>query len=230
MIRPITFCAGEYYHIYHRGNLKQPIFFDDSDRWRFITLLMLLQSLEEIPNLHAIVPEFKKLVIQGNLDSPNASQQLRGLLLSVRENTKANLINLTLMPNHFHLTLGAQTDNAISRYMQRALNSHTKYMNAKYERTGHLFQGPFGAKHVSSNDQLLHLSCYIHRNQHELPEWRGKEKEYPWSTYKDYCGTNRWGHLLQNKIILDQFDSPKDYEMHLEDSAAKLSEDEWLEL
>ena len=56
---------------------------------------------------------------------------------------------------------------------------------------------------------------------------RGKEAFYPWSSYQDYTRKNRWGELLLRNIILDQFDSQKEYADFLKTSTAKLLEGEW---
>src|SRR5207237_1342011 len=110
--------------------------------------------------------------------------------------------------------------------MQRVLNGYTKYFNTKYEKSGHHFQGPYKAVHVSSNDQLLYLSTYIHRNPRELPQWRGREHLYPWSSYQDTVTENRWGKLLTPEILLEQFDSKEDYSNFINTSTAKLTQEE----
>src|SRR3989344_4890227 len=66
------------------------------------------------------------------------------------------------------------------------LGAYAKYFNTKYERVGHLFQGSYKSVHVGDNDQLLYLSAYIHRNPRELKDWKGKEFDYPWSSFQDY--------------------------------------------
>lgn len=59
---------------------------------------------------------------------------------------------------------------------------YAKYFNTKYIRVGPLFQGRFKARMVDSEEYLLHLSAYIHRNpkiSHLLT--------YPYSSYHEYC-------------------------------------------
>ena len=80
------------------------------------------------------------------------------------------------MPNHFHLIIVAIKDNGVSEYMRRIQDAYTKYYNAKYERTGHLLQGPYKAVNIKNNNQLLYLSTYIHRNPREISEWKNKEQ------------------------------------------------------
>jgi len=105
--------------------------------------------------------------------------------------------------------------------MQKILNAYTKFFNIKYGHSGHLFQGPFRAVHITNNNQLLYASAYVHRNQRGLPGWKDREHEYPWSSYQDYIGKNRWGKLLATEDILEQFDDGNDYHQWVKESGAK---------
>ncbi|MEK9209274.1 MAG: hypothetical protein AAB926_00390 [Patescibacteria group bacterium] len=55
------------------------------------------------------------------------------------------------------------------------------------------------------------LSFYIHKNPYKLKEWRGREEKYPWSSFQDFLGDNRWGKFLNPSIILEQFNNGEDY-------------------
>ena len=114
--------------------------------------------------------------------------------------------------------------------MQKILNAYTKYINVKYKKSGHLFQGPYKAVHIKDNRQLLHLSAYIHKNHNELREWRNKEDLYPWSSYQDYIKENRWADLLVTDIITGQFKNKKEYYQFVKTSTAKVFEQELEEI
>ena len=131
------------------------------------------------------------------------------------------ILNFSLMPNHFHLTLCEIKEGGIAQYMQRVLCAYTKYFNTKYKKSGHLFQGPYKAVHVSDNKQLLYLSTYIHKNPREILNWKGKEDTYPWSSYQDYVNKNRWGKLLSRDLILEQYSKNNDYHEFVKSSTAK---------
>lgn len=134
------------------------------------------------------------------------------------------------MPNHFHLLIREKTNdsNGVSRYLQRIQTGYAKYFNAKYKKRGHLFQNVFRAIPVETDEQLLYLSAYIHRNPRELREWRGKEDQYPWSSYQDLIKNNRWGELLKPGVILNQFSDNNSYHKFVETSTAKLQAKESL--
>lgn len=209
-MRTIKFVSGEHYHIYNRGNNKQLIFRDDRDRARFLLLILCLQSDQSFSNISRIVSFFLKNNIL-NID-------ISGI---IKKRTIA-LENFALMPNHFHLLLYQKRTQGISQYMQRVLTAYTKYFNTRYASVGHLFQGPFQAIPVASNEQLLHLSAYIHRNPREINQWRKKEHTFPWSSFQDYVGSNRWGKLLSRDIVLKQFASKRDYFEFVSTSGTKL--------
>ncbi len=69
-----------------------------------------------------------------------------------------------LMPNHYHLLLREEKEMGISRYISNFQNSYAKYFNTRYERAGVLFRRPFKANHISTNEELIHISRYIHLN------------------------------------------------------------------
>ena len=136
------------------------------------------------------------------------------------------LVAFCIMPNHFHLIIKELEEGGIATYMQRVLTAYSKYYNTKYEKSGHVFQGPYQAVHVGDNRQLLHLSAYIHRNPREISKWFNKEDQYQWSSYRDYIGENRWGDLLLLDIVLGQFKNKKKYHEFVKTSPAKVFEGE----
>lgn len=201
-----VFAPFEYYHIYNRGNRKQDIFRGEDDRARFLLSLLLFQHPDPPIQLNRIV---RRYVQHRMLDISDMARRL------------VELVAFVLMPNHFHCMVREVQPGGISKYMQRFLNSYTKYFNTKYELVGHVFQGPFQAVHIEDDNQLLYCSAYIHRNPRELSGWRDREHEYPWSSFPDYIGANRWGALLQPDIVLDQTGRGDRYRRFVVESRAK---------
>ena len=89
------------------------------------------------------------------------------------------------MPNHFHLLIKQSGDDGIQEFIRKVQNSYTKYFNIRYQRVGPLLQGPFKAVLVESDDQLLHLSRYIHLNPY-VSELVDNLELYPYSSYRSY--------------------------------------------
>lgn len=213
-MRSIVIAPSEYYHLYNRGVNKQSIFSEERDMTRFLFLILYLQSSKRIDNLGRKATDFFK-TLSCDIETKE-----------VAKNRNVELSGFCLMPNHFHLIVKEVEEGGIASYMQRVLNAYTKYWNIKYEKSGHLFQGPYKAVHISDDRQLLHLSAYIHRNPRDLAKWYDKERFYKWSSYQDCTDKNRWGSLLETSVYTDQFKDEKAYLDFLNTSSAKLLEEE----
>ena len=88
-------------------------------------------------------------------------------LARTKDNAKKYAIDVLafcLMPNHFHFLLRQTFDAPLVLFMNALQLGHAKYFNTKYTRVGPLFQGRFKARLVESDEYLLQLSAYIHRN------------------------------------------------------------------
>ncbi len=201
-----------FYHVFNRGNDKQAIFLDMADRRRF--LLTLFTAMVDL-DFHPLGRRSRDLDVSLRAAFPDDE------LAQIKKKRMAKLVGFTMMTNHFHLLIEEGSEGGIAKFMQRLQNSYTKYFNEKYKRTGHLFAGPYKIVPVESNEQLLYLSAYIHRNPRELPGWEGKEGLYPWSSCRDYLDGTDWQGLLHKAPILDQLENGLTYKEILENSAAK---------
>src|SRR3989344_6077012 len=142
--RIIPFINNHFYHIYNRGSEKRPIFENQRDYQRFLKTLIYYQ-------IEGPKPRFSKF--------PSLA------ITKLDENRKlVEILAYCLMPNHFHLLLKQVRDKGITEFLSNLSNSYTKYYNTKYNRVGHLFQSEFKAVIMESNEQLLHVSRYIHLN------------------------------------------------------------------
>lgn len=212
-MRKIRFAPGAYYHICNRSNDKQAIFLDNKDYLRFLFSILFSQAPISFHNISRQISHFAK---QSTFNIPAE------VLAEVLTKRKVELNIFTTMPNHFHLLVQEKIEGGISSYLQRFQNGYAKYFNTKYKKQGHLFQGAFRAIPVETDEQLIYLSAYIHRNPGELKQWGNKEINYPWSSYQDLVKNNRWGKLLKPDIILNHFSSPQKYYEFIETSTAKL--------
>ena len=207
-----NFAENEHYHVFGRGVNKEKIFVDDQDKARFIFLITHFQSPIKIYNVSWYTDSFLKKGTFG-IKEEKVDEVLK------KRNTK--LIAFVLMSNHFHLLIQNLEDGILSVYMHRILTAYSKYFNAKYKRKGHVFEGPFRAVHIKNNEQLLHLSSYIHKNPREIRGWENSYEKYPHSSYQDYIGLNRWGNLLSTEIVLKQFKDQLKYRDFVITSTAK---------
>lgn len=140
--------------------------------------------------------------------------------LNQKNNRLIGLVCYCLMPNHFHFLLKQTEKEGISRYMSLVQNSYTKYFNARNNRAGPLFQGYFKAVRVENDEQLLHLSRYIHLNPYSsyIVKTLDDLVVYSWSSFSEYLGIVESGYL-RKKIILDQFKSSQKYKKFVFDQA-----------
>lgn len=206
------FAPNEHFHIFGRGANKEKIFIDDEDKTRFIFLITHFQSPTKVYNVSWYTKSFLK-----NGSFSTKENKIHEIL----KERNVRLIAFAIMPNHFHILVQNLEDGILSVYMHRILTAYSKYFNQKYNKKGHVFGGPFGAVHTKNNTQLLHLSAYIHKNPKEIKEWENRYDKYPYSSYQDYIGLNRWGNLLSTEIVLKQFKDQAKYKDFVTESLAK---------
>lgn len=186
--------TGYIYHIFNRGVNKNNIFYDESDYKRF--LFTAYHYLNHSSKFSYDLP-----------DSEPGSLQT-GLLQKIEQ--PVDVLAYCLMPNHFHLLLKQKEEGGLTWYMHRLLNSYSHYINVKYKRVGTLFQGPFKNVLIDSDEQLLHLSRYIHLNP-VVSNLVTELDNYPWSSYKNYIGVRK-SKLCDPRYILDSFPLSGTYE------------------
>jgi putative transposase len=212
-MKRFNIAPDEFLHVYNRGIEKNIIFFNDRDRKRFLFLMMTFQIPETMKNVDRM---FKDFIL-------DPETYIKNFNCDGLKKRQIELISFCLMPNHFHLLIQEIEEGGISKYMQRLQNAYTKYINTKYDRSGHLFQGAYKAVLVESNEQLLYVSSYIHKNPRELRDYKNKELKYFWSSYQDCVLENRWGEFLKPDMLTGQFFSEhgESYQDFVETSGAK---------
>lgn len=196
-----------YYHIYNRGVELRPIFTEKRDYQYFWKIL----SYYRFSNFSLSFSKIKRLTLEDR----------DKLLKSLKKQNKllAETLCFCLMPNHFHLVLKQKMDNGISQFLSNLQNSYTRYFNKKHKRIGVLFQGTFKAVLIETEQQLLHLSRYVHLNPYSSAVVKNLNKLflYPWSSLSQYFN-NQLG-FCQTETIKTSFPQPQDYKNFLVDRA-----------
>ena len=119
-----------------------------------------------------------------------------------------------LLKNHFHALVRimavaeqGQSDKMLnpSQQLGHLFNAYSKAINKAYGRTGSLFEHPFERKEITSEQHLLRLITYIHRNpqRHGLV---GDFRDWPYSSYHALCST--WPTHLRRAEVLAWFGGP----------------------
>lgn len=187
--RVFAFANSYFYHVYNRGSEKKSIFESKRDYQRFIKIINYYQHLGPKPKFshfsqfQTFKPELSKKIV--------------------------DIIAFCLMPNHFHLLLKQLTDNGITEFVSKVSNSYTKYYNTKYNRIGPLLQGEFKAVLVENDEQLVHLSRYIHLNPRVSLLVKDLDS-YEWSSYKEYL--DQVNGFCAKQEILSFFKNPQAYQ------------------
>lgn len=199
--RKIIFTSGEYYHVYNRGVEKRNIFADKYDVERFIQSMTLFNSIEPIGSIYE--NSFKNPELGGGSAKSVKSKKLLEYIAHC-ENT-----------NHFHLIVKQLKNGGVIELMKR-LGGYSWYFNNRYKRVGPLFQGPFKAIHINSNDYLLHLSVYVNLNYltHKLS---GSALKLVRSSWEEYINDETKGFCAKD-IILDQFKNRDEYKEFAKDA------------
>lgn len=197
------------YHVFNRGIDHRPTFTDKREFQR----AMLILSYYSFSTPPVKLSQFLQLA---NEDRDNIFLNLK------KENKKLiEIICFCLMPNHFHLLLKQAEDKGISKFLSNIQNSYTRYFNIKNERVGPLFLDQFKAVLIQTDEQLLHVSRYIHLNP--LTSYVVKDfeslKRYPWSSLGEYLGTTN-SEICSTDLVLGFFKNKIDYERFLKDQAS----------
>ena len=152
MSKPPPLQPGRYYHIYNRGNNQENIFLEERNYPYFLKLYA--QHIEPVADTFAYC----------------------------------------LLRNHFHLLVrikdltglrdlsGLPRPPEPSQQFSNLFNAYARAFNKAYNRTGALFQRPFGRIEVTSDAHFIQLVTYIHQN----PQKHGFVTDFcdwPFSSY-----------------------------------------------
>src|SRR5262245_55645250 len=91
-----------------------------------------------------------------------------------------------LMPNHVHLVLGTAA-LPLDRFMQGLQQSYTQPFNRRHALVGHVFEGRYKARLCETDEYLVTLVRYVHKN----PVRAGLAacaEDYPYSGHRAYLG------------------------------------------
>ena len=129
------------------------IFNSDRESSRMIDILRYYRRENHVISFSAFMDLSDKI---GGTGAYNANEQERKKLVEI--------IAYCIMPTHFHIILRQMSDKGISMYMNNVQNSYTRYFNIKNKRKGPLWESRFKSVLVETDEQLLHLTRYVHLN------------------------------------------------------------------
>lgn len=195
IIKP--YLAGGHYHTYNRGVNKRSIFKDEQDYSVFLSYLKIYLLPKDTEKLTAVI---------GN---PAASPKEKDLALRQLQlnnfNGRIKLLAYILMPNHFHFLIHQTDERDMNVFMQSLMTRYTMYFNNRYKRVGTLFQGAYKAVLIETDELLLYITRYIHRNStDDFSHKRSHLFRQP-SSYPNYLGELKQDWVKPD-FILQNFD------------------------
>ncbi|MFC1727763.1 transposase [Patescibacteria group bacterium] len=150
--RKIPLVTDQFYHVFNRGIDHRLTFINKKDYSRALVTLGYYQfvypPMKLSRYLQLSVKRRKNVLIRKDR----------------KEKKLVAIIAYCLMPNHYHLLVKQLSDGGISRFMSNLQNSYTRFFNVKNERVGPLFLDQFKAVRIETDEQLVHVSRYIHLN------------------------------------------------------------------
>lgn len=169
MKRALSFAIGEIYHICNKSISSYAIFRKQNYVTRFLDSLAYYNGESKISFSSYIrsktVFQYRNII---QLDDPGFK-----------------IFAYCIMPDHYHLLLSPQKSVYVSHFIGTIENSYTRFYNMKNNRRGPLWQSRFRCVRIVNNEQLLHVSRYIHLNP--VTAELVKEPQYwEFSSYKLY--------------------------------------------
>lgn len=190
MLRETPLTTDETYHIFNRGAHQQEIFLTHQDYERFMFLLHVSNSVDQV-HLRDLVKKYRGPSSVSPYDHPVGKELV-------------DILAYALMPNHFHIVIRQKIDDGISNFMRKVATAYAMYFNLVHEHSGVVFQGRFQSRHVATEPYYRWIFSYVHLNPIDLVESGWKERgivdknrvehfvgTYPYSSYLDYRGVER---------------------------------------
>ncbi len=155
----MEFQANQIYHIYNRGNIKQPIFFKPENYTYF------LEKVRKFILPHCEILSYCLM--------PN---HFHFQIYSDERTTQTKRI-------------GTTERNVLSEGIRNLLQTYTKAINIQNTTTGSLFQQNTKAKCLSDGSIYYSETCfhYIHQNPMKAG-LVSKMEDWIYSSFKDFCG------------------------------------------
>jgi putative transposase len=105
------------------------------------------------------------------------------LMAKAQEHEELPILAACLMPNHFHLVVRPTRANSISRWVHWLCTTHVRHYHAKYGSSGRVWQGPYKACLVQTDQYLLTVMRYVERNALRARIVKRAE-DWPWGSLR----------------------------------------------
>ena len=180
------FEPNQIYHVYNRGNNKQPVFFTDANYFYFLQKIKTEWKKYADVLCYCLMPNHFHFMLV-----PNA-EGCKNIVLADKETHMQNL----------------------SKTIGKTLSSYTKAVNLQNKTTGNLFQKKTKAKLLTEatrinelfTNQDYVLACFHYIHQNPLKAKLVKDlMEWPYSSYPDYYN-QRNGTICNKPLAMQLLD------------------------
>ena len=187
------------YHIFSKSISGYKIFRDDDEYGRMKDLLKYYRT-EKTPMRFSFFQEIKY-------------KEKKQIYEAEGDDLLVEIIAYCIMPTHFHLVVKQLKEDGISFFIQQILNSYSRYFNVKTKRKGPLWEGRFQNVAIETDEQLLHLTRYIHLNP-VTAYLVDRPEDWKFSSYREFLGEEK-EKLSSFSNILDT--TPDNYKKFVDD-------------
>ncbi|MBI2095200.1 MAG: transposase [Candidatus Omnitrophica bacterium] len=207
MRRKETLTTGETYHIFNKTIAGFKVFNFDEDYLR-MKQMIVYYAIAETPMPFS---NFLNLsVVKSN-----------GIDLSLEEwsRSRSKLVQILaycIMPTHFHLVLKQLKADGITKFIGNLQNSYSRFFNTKRKRKGPLWVGRFKNVRVETDEQLLHLTRYVHLNP-VTASLVTQPEDWAASSFQEYLGAANGRRICDYEGVLEI--NGKDYAAFVKDQA-----------
>lgn len=196
---------NEVYHVYTKS-IAGFVIFNNPDDFSHLKNIVKYYQKKDMP-----------IPFSAFLRSEETKKGCFGSAFANSASGKDNIVSIVaycFMPTHIHFILKQLRDNGISSFAGNILNSYSHHFNLKHKRKGPLWEGKFKNVLVKTDEQLLHLSRYIHLNPTSAGIVNSPEK-WPHSSYHEYLGNV--GSIEKICCFDDVLTISSDYKKFVED-------------
>lgn len=183
------------YHVFNKTINSYPIFKTVSNADLFLKTIEYYRSVKACISLSRL----------HELSAAELDELMK--TVNIEKFFRVKVLAYCLMPTHYHLLLEQTKENGVSKFIGDSINSFTRHLNIKNQRKGPYFLTKFKAVQVVTNEQLIHVSRYIHLNpfSSEILTQIDNLKNYPWSSCINYLGKQI--RIVDTNPILKIFDN-----------------------
>ncbi|MBM3181242.1 MAG: hypothetical protein FJZ86_12925 [Chloroflexi bacterium] len=210
MTSPSPLLYDTYYHIYNRGNNRENIFIQERNYDYFMKLYE--------KHISPVAETFAYSLLRNHFHVSVKTKSEEEILDNLKKTLKVSSVNKNLvgqssLANQDASQLGKPLgSDFLSQQFSNFFNAYAKSINNAYNRTGSLFQHPFGRVPITSDRQFWNVIAYIHQN----PQKHGFVKDFrdwKWSSYSVLLSEKPT--KLNRYVVMEWFGNKQSYiELH----------------